>query len=475
MEKPNILLVISDHLSPRVIGAYNEDPCRTPAMDRVAAEGFSFGMAYTNCPICQPSRASFWTGCYPHETNVRSNGRAHENGPLPEHLTTLGEQFSNAGYEAVHFGKEHDFGTLRGFKRVEKGSIPLVEEAHPAWKANQETEIDNDTTAKVTDWLRERSSETPFIAVADLQNPHNICSWIGDHSCEGGPVQNVMPPDGQLPELPPNFETEDMGQRPRAIQYLCCSHRRQRQAAKWNADNFKHYYAAYRHYTEVVDGHINQILETLEEQGYKEDTLLVIMADHGDMMASHRMVTKQVCFYEEVTRVPFICAGPGVAPKGVVDRDSLVSLIDLLPTLCDYAGIQSPNQCRGRSILPLLNNQDFEQNSYIASEWHTEWGFTVSPGRMIRSKRFKYTRYLEENAEELYDLENDPYETRTLVHDPEYAAVLQEHRNLLDQHIRNTDDDFWQLEWVADPQWRSHTPGFENHEGPSAPQAVGGA
>lgn len=474
MDRPNILIVISDHLSPRVIGAYGEDPCRTPAMDRVAAEGVAFARAYTNCPICQPSRASFWTSRYPHETRVRSNGRAHENGPLPEDLITLGDVFAGAGYEAVHFGKTHDFGTLRGFRIVEKGSKPLAEPPHPAWEANHETEIDNDTTAKVTRWLAEREGDRPFIAVADLQNPHNICSWVGDHTCENGRVENVMPPGGDLPELPPNFETEDMAKRPPGIQYLCCSHRRQRQAARWTAENFRHYYAAYRHYTEVVDAHMGQIFQTLAEQGLKDNTLVLIMADHGDMMGSHRMVTKQVCFYEEVSRVPFIWSGPGVARQGTIDRENLVSLIDLMPTLCDYAGLDVPSACRGRSLLPLLSGHHGQGADYVASQWHTEWGFTTSPGRMVRTRRYKYTRYLEQNAEELYDLDTDPFETRTLVDDPAYATVLQEHRDLLERHIAQTGDDFHELSWQADARWRSHRPGFEHHQGPSAPEAAAG-
>lgn len=475
MNRPNILIVISDHLSPRVVGAYGEDPCRTPAMDRVAAEGVAFARAYTNCPICQPSRASFWTSRYPHETQVRSNGRAHENGPLPEDIVTLGDVFSGAGYEAIHFGKTHDFGTLRGFQVVDKGALPLTEAPDPAWQANNETEIDNDTTAKTVSWLQERSDDKPFIAVADLQNPHNICAWIGDHTSEAGPVENTMPGDAALPELPPNFETEDMAKRPRAIQYLCCSHRRLRQAAKWTPENFRHYYAAYRHYTEVVDAHMGQILETLAAQGYKDNTLVLIMADHGDMMGSHRMVTKQVCFYEEVTRIPFIWSGPGVARRGAVDRESLVSLIDLVPTLCDYAGLESPTRSRGRSLLPLLTDERAEGAPYVASEWHTEWGFTVSPGRMIRSPRYKYTRYLENDDEELYDLENDPYETRTLLDDPDHAEALAEHRRLLQEHVERTGDDFFDLEWQADERWRRHPLGFENHEGPSAPEAIGGS
>mgnify|MGYP006307867721 CR=1 FL=1 len=155
MSKPNILLIISDHLSPRVIGAYGEAYSCTPNMDRIAARGTMLANAHANCPLCMPSRASFWTSRYPHETNVRSNGRNHENGPLPDDLVTAGDLFTADGYEAMHFGKEHDFGTLRGFERVPVQPRPSAQQPHPAWPENSDTERDNDTAATCADWLRQ--------------------------------------------------------------------------------------------------------------------------------------------------------------------------------------------------------------------------------------------------------------------------------------------------------------------------------
>jgi len=88
---------------------------------------------------------------------------------------------------------------------------------------------------------------------------------------------------------------------------------------------------------------------------------------------------------------------------------------------------------------------------------------------MIRTPRYKYTRYLEGDGEELYDLVNDPGETRTLIHDPDHAAALAAHRNLLAEHLATTQDPFLSLSWEAAPRWRSHAPGYQNHRGPAAP------
>ena len=102
-------------------------------------------------------------------------------------------------------------------------------------------------------------------------------------------------------------------------------------------------------------------------------------------------------------------------------------------------------------------------------EWsHTEFGFTTSPGRMIRTDRFKYTRYIEGDGEELYDMVDDPGETRTLIDDPAYADVLDEHRRLMDRHLAETGDDFESLQVEVDPRWRSHELGYRKHRGPSA-------
>jgi choline-sulfatase len=101
--------------------------------------------------------------------------------------------------------------------------------------------------------------------------------------------------------------------------------------------------------------------------------------------------------------------------------------------------------------------------------WHTEWGYTVSPGRMIRTQQYKYMRYREGNGEELYDLHNDPGEKHNLAGDAEYKGVLDKHRRLLDSHIQETGDPFYSYEVKVDKRWRSHAVGYPNHEGPAAP------
>ena len=461
--RPNILLIISDQLSHKAVGALGNKYVQTPNIDSIAEKGVCFTNAYCTYPLCQPVRASFWTGRLPHETGVLSNGRNFPVPTIPESMPTLGSIFAGAGYETVNFGKKHDAGALRGFLcEDETKSLPV--ESEKARPVNYDTLRDRYTTVKVVEYLKNKH-EKPFFAVASLNNPHNICGWVGENQ---GPHQDI-PIQGELPPLPKNFEIDDLANRPLPVQYLCCSHLRLAQAGKWNKTNYQHYLSAYYHYIDRVDKEIGLILDALYSSPAGKNTLVVLIADHGDGMGAHRMVTKQVSFYEEITRVPFMFAGPGIKQKGVKLNQPLVSLLDLLPTLCDYAELPIPSGLHGLSLLPMLEGKaNKTRHDYVVSEWHTEYGYIITPGRMLRTERYKYTKYIEGDGEELYDLENDPGETHNLISNPVYSKVLKEHRELLREHLKKTNDNFFSLDFKADKRWRSHKLGYQYHEGPVA-------
>lgn len=190
----------------------------------------------------------------------------------------------------------------------------------------------------------------------------------------------------------------------------------------------------------------------------------MLWADHGEGMAAHRMVTKQVSFYEETNRVPLIISGPGIQ---VGTCTHPVSLLDVVPTLCELCHAEGPETCDGISLANGLLHGKWPQREWIAGEWTTEWGLTLEPGRMIRSANHKYTYYLEGRGEELYDLRTDPGETRNLAGHPGSADLLQQHQKLLALQVEQTRDPFFSQEWKVDPQWRSHEPGYTNHTGHS--------
>ncbi|NJK91232.1 MAG: sulfatase-like hydrolase/transferase [Blastochloris sp.] len=462
----NILLIICDQLSAQALSAYGNTDSRTPHLDALMARGTRFATAFSNCPLCMPSRASFWTGRYPHQTGVLSNGREFPVTPISSDVPTLGSIFFAAGYQTVHFGKCHDAGTLRGFDCAEIARVP-VEATDPTLPVNYDTEQDRDATNKIITWLA-RDESRPFFAVADLNNPHDICNWIGRF--EHDPIPPISDP---LPALPTNLHRAEgeFERLPLPVQYLCCAHNRQAQIAEWDEHKIRHYLRAYLHYVSRADAEIGRILAALNARADAAETLIVFMADHGDSMGGRWMATKHCTFYEETVRVPLVFAGPGIAGSGRV-AEGLVSLLDLFPTLCDYAGLPIPPGLGGASLLPQLRGEVVAPREYVAAEWHTEWGFTIEPGRMIRTPHHKYTHYLESNGEELYDLHSDPGELRNLATDPAHITVLETHRQILREHAARTGDGYFNLTWKAAPRWRSHTPGYRHHRGPTAPMEV---
>jgi len=451
--RSNILIIISDQLAQNAVGAYGAPYNRTPDLDRIAQGGVRFSQCYTPCPLCMPARAAFWTSRLPHQTTVLSNGHTWA---IPDDMPTLGTVFSDAGYEAVHFGKTHDAGSLRGFRHEQVR--PRDVEGTKPWPVFGATRIDRDTTERSVGFLK-RTHDTPFLVVADLANPHDICGWIGENA---GPHEDV-PVDVELPALPHNFECADLAQRPLPIQYLCCSGKRQAQASRWNETNYRHYLAAYYHYVERVDTEIGLILDALHASPHAENTLVVLLVDHGESMAAHRLVTKQVNFYEEDVRVPFMFSGPGVEGGARAVGAPVVSTLDLVPTLCEYAGLRSPGGILGKNLLPWLQGRPGRApHPYVISEWHG--GAPIILGRMLRTARYKYIMYREGNGEELYDLHEDPGETRTLINDPRYAGALAEHRQLLQEYLQATDDPFLALDVNVDKRRRSHKLGYANHK-----------
>lgn len=460
----NILLLIADQLPWKALPVYGNRYAKTPNIDRICKNAAYFDSCYTACPLCQPSRASFWTSRYPHDTDVRSNGNRWPVRLVDQSTPTIGETFRAAGYETVHFGKTHDAGALHGFRVVRAESERLIE-ALPGLPLNDDTYFDCSTGRMTAEYLREYAGTKPFFVVADLVNPHNICGWIGAYANH---TENPWL-EKDLPPLPDNFQVDDMGTRPKAVQYICCSHNRQAQVVGWNEKKYRQYLYAYYYYMKLMDAEVGRILDALEQSGAAQNTLIVFMADHGESLAARGRVTKHVDFYEEVTRVPFIFKGVDIQP---VNRPikGLASLLDLYPTLCGLCNIPVPNGLRGEDLSGVLQGRVHKpQKDKVVSEWHTEWGFTVTPGRMLRTARYKYMEYRENDECELYDLDNDPLEMRNLAPLSENASILQQMRDLLRLHQKQTDDDFDELEVQVSPLCRKHAQGYQNHEGQALP------
>lgn len=464
----DILLIILDQCSAQALGAYGNAWAATPQLDALANRGLRLDACITPAPLCRPARAAFWSGLHPHQTRVLSNGGHWQDPLLPETVPTLGAAFSAAGWRCLHYGKEHDHGALRGFVRHR---CPRADRAagSPEAPAFGDSRDDAATLPAALAELERPDGPGPRLVAVDLVNPHDICSWVGAAGSDGC----ALPAPGRLPPLPANFACEDLALRPAPVRHVCCAHRRQAQAAGWGEEGFRRYLAAYHRYLGVVDGQVGELLAALERSGRQDRTLVLLTADHGDAMTAHGLVTKHSTLYEETVRVPFLAAGPGVVARG--GHPGLASLLDLWPTLAELAGLPPPTGVAGRSLAPVLRGGLPPARDYVVSQWHTEWGDTVEPARLVRSPGWAYMRWREDDAEELYDLAADPGQTRNRAADPACAGALARHRAWLQEHCAASGDPFFSLPWKAEDRWRSHAVGYRHHQGPAAPCVPGGS
>jgi len=431
MERPNIVFIFTDQQSSHMMSCAGNPHVKTPAMDRLAARGTRFRRAYCTNPVCVPSRFSLMTGRMPSAIGMRSNSSRRVDS-LSETIKQggLGWLLRRAGYETVYGGKVH----LPKKTSPEEMGFDVI------------TSDERDGLAEVgADYLR-RDHDGPFLLVASFINPHDICYMaIRDRAATDqekllvrkGEVEvatldrALRRPEGmdeaeffakRCPPLPPNFEPQE--DEPEAIEKLIEQRPfRLRARANWSPARWRMHRWAYARLTEIVDAQIGRLLDAIEAGPHADNTVIVFSSDHGDMDSSHRLEHK-TALYEEACRIPLIICQPG-APAGVVDDTHLVSNgLDLVPTFCDYAGVEAPSDLAGRSLLPLVQGT-------APQRWRDALLVESEIGCMVRTDRYKYVLCDEgENREQLIDLKGDPFETRNAVRDADKVGVLAEHRKL---------------------------------------------
>jgi arylsulfatase A-like enzyme len=430
--KPNVLLIITDQQHAGMLSVAGNRYLRTPAMDSLAATGVRFDRAYCGNPVCVPSRFGMLTGVMPSHIGMSDNDTSLK---VPEAILahSMGCVFREAGYETSYGGKLHTPMTLDqiGFDLLSSDQREDLADACAAFL--------------------QRKHERPFLLVASFINPHDICYMAIRAHAEAQKGQKLRAqelmssrphiqaldaalklPEGVTradffarvcPPLPTNFEIPS-GE-PEATWDPQVNNFRTYVRKNWTEEDWRLHRWAYARLTERVDGHISKVLAALRESGLEKDTVVVLTSDHGDMDASHRLEHKSV-YYDEATRVPLIVSRRGVTKPGLVDRQHLVSTtLDLIPTLCDFAGIAIPEALHGRSVRGLAEGQ-------VPASWRR--GLVTESRRfvMVRSARYKYVVYAQdERSEQLFDMEQDPAEMQNLATSPAYAQVLAEHREFL--------------------------------------------
>ena len=443
-KKPNIIYIYTDQQSASMLSCAGNKYLKTPAMDYIAENGIRFTRAYTTNPVCSPARVSLMTGRFPGSFNDNNGNPARENtgamriGQISDEIknTTIAAFLKKADYELIYGGKEH-----------------LPKELTP--KALGFNDITNDQREKLaqkTANFIKSDHDKPYFMIVSLINPHDICYMAIRDFIEYDPDKRFVKsirkgkieidtldralqmPEGvteeefyekYCPPLPPNYEPQK--DEPKAIDYLLDQWYFRRQARdRYTDKQWRRFRWAYCRLTEFVDNKVQTILDAIKQSGAEENTLIIFSSDHGENDSSHRLQHKTT-FYEETANIPFMAMFRGQIAPGQVDNKNLISNgLDLLPTVCDYAGIKGKADPRGRSLRPLFEGKK--------TNWRDTLGVESEIGRMVVSKdKLKYIRYdAVEKEERLLDLKKDPHETKYFTNNPKYANKLKQLRNSLD-------------------------------------------
>ncbi len=417
-QRPNILFIMTDQQHAGMMSCTGSRWLKTPAMDALARDGIRFEKAYCANPVCVPSRTSMATGVMSCRLGADNNGSGMKIKTLPPEVdgNSMGKIMKRAGYDTFYGGKVHMCRSL----------VPR-EAGYDEYYRDERDRL----PAACLEFIRRRRDK-PFFAVASFINPHDIC--FAHRARNGGNTHGVLAlhkkasslPLEELPPLPENYAIQqnepaaiERHLSPRAVT-PAITMRKEYDERAWRVNRW-----IYHRLTEKVDRNIARILDGLKEAGLDNNTVVIFTSDHGNMDASHRLASKGL-FYEESVGVPLIVRYPKGVPGGRTDRTHLVSTgLDILPTICDYAGVEQPEHLLGMSLRPLAEGKPVDKwRAYVASENH----YT----RMIRSRKYKYCAFDDADSKEsLVDMEKDPGETRNLVDDPNVQEVLDEHRALL--------------------------------------------
>ena len=419
---------MSDQHNAHFMGCSGNEIVRTPNLDALAQEGVHFTSAYCPHPLCVPSRMGFMTAQYPGEVNVWDNGSI-----LSSDVPTFAHALGTAGYETVlcgrmHFGgidKFHGFekrlyGDCNGFVSPEirgggihktTGQTKYAVEVSGYGRAGYET-YDEIVTGKALDFLSDRNGGgRPYCMVVGTILPHNplICAReLFDYYLERIPVPEPAPAD-YLDGLNPAIR----------------KWRERRGADDLTPEQNRRGLAAYYGLVEQMDRNLGQIVDAVKTTPEADDTIVIYCTDHGDMACEQYGMWWKSCHFEGSARIPLIISCPSRLPVGKTE-DSVVSLIDIAPTILELAGAEPLPYAAGRSLSGMLSEgpPPSDWPNEIFCEYRGAHG--DQPSCMIRSGPWKLMYYAEFDTFLLFNLEEDPEEMHDRAADPACAEIAKE-------------------------------------------------
>ena len=455
----NVVIFINDQHAHDVLGCAGFGELETPAADRLAADGIRFTQATCNCTPCLPSRHNLFHGLHSCQTGVYTNGDCLPLDMIPS--LTMGKLFKEAGYETAAFGKMHWFPY---HARVERGNYfgfdhraahfhetgesmsthfvkehrDLVEARLEEWTAHGIGQGGDDCaaaflgfTSKLRNdercdwWSAQRAAS--FVDVNCDRPFLLVCSLIGPHAPHDVPADLAHLCDPEKAPMPPEWR-DDL---PDARAY--------EQFRGLARSDLKTAVANYMAYVTATDLCHHRMLDALDRNGLYEDSLIIYLSDHGELLGSRGVTAfSKYNLYERSIRIPLIVK----PPKGLdssargATSDSLVSLVDILPTVLDVAGLPVHDSLPGLNLRPLLEGQQLEREREVA---FTEFARGGRVHLSIRARDWKLI--LGPHGEELYHLAEDPVELENLAAD---STCLREKEELKGRFIEEYRSVFWQ-------------------------------
>ena len=433
-KKPNILFIISDDLTATAVSSYENKACNTPNIDKLASEGIRYTRAYTQYPVCGPSRASLMSGYYPTATRTYGYVSGREN--IGPERKTWSQLFKENGYYTARVSKIFHMGVPID---IENGSNGTDDEASwterfnsqgPEWKAEGEAELvqgnptgtlprkggnvmtivkaegddlvhsDGKTAHKAIELIKKHKNEPFFLAVGFVR-PH-VPFVAPKNYFEPYPYQKIHMPkkvEGDWNDIPK-----------RGINYVTSIN------GQMTSDQEKKAVAAYYASVSYMDAQVGKVLKALKEEGLEDNTIIIFTSDHGFHLGEHSFWMK-VSLHEESVRVPMIIKVPGKKPAVC---NSFVELLDLYPTIAELAGVETSKHLQGKSLAKTIENPNHEVR---------KMAFSVSQGGktfLLRTEKWAYIQYDEDakSGIELFDMENDPKQFTNLANKAAYAKTV---------------------------------------------------
>jgi choline-sulfatase len=418
--KPNFLILMADQLTAAALPAYGNRIARTPHLDALAERAVVFGSAYCNSPLCAPSRFAFMSGRLPSAIGAYDNAAE-----FAAQVPTIAHYLRLAGYQTILSGKMHFCGAdqLHGFEvRLTTDIYPAdfgwtpdwsnfghrpswyhsmdsVTEAGPCARTNQ-IDFDDEVVFRAKRQLFDlaRSNDRrPFCLLVSMTHPHDPFAVTHEY------WNRYRESDIDMPRV--RIAPEDLDPHSRRLRYVCGMDGQTVTEQQIRAARHAYYGAL-----SYVDDHVGSLLATLEETGFARETVILVLADHGEMLGERGLWYK-MNFFEPACRVPLLVHAPGLFAPRAVSRS--VSLIDLLPTLLELAGDgeapQLATELEGRSLLPHLQGSGGHDD--VLGEYLAEGA--IAPIVMVRSGRFKFI-HSPADPDQLFDLAADPGEIHNL-------------------------------------------------------------